>query len=118
MTKSPTKVHLIGICGTGMATLAAILKERGFDVQGSDQQTYPPMNEFLACQGITPFAGYDSAHIESTLDVVVIGNAVSRGNPEVEAVLEMRIPYRSLPEMIREEFLWDARPFGRHRNPR
>ncbi len=110
MTRSPTKVHLIGICGTGMATLAAILKERGFDVQGSDQGTYPPMSDFLSRQGITPFSGYDSHHIESNVDVVVVGNAVSRGNPEVEAVLELRIPYRSLPEMIREEFLWNASP--------
>ena len=110
MTKEPTKVHLIGICGTAMATLAAMLKQSGFDVRGSDQHTYPPMGEFLARQGITPLSGYDAAHIQGDLDLVVIGNAVSRGNPEVEAVLERRIPYRSLPEFVRERFLWRARP--------
>ena len=109
MTKGPTKVHLIGICGSAMATLAAMLKQRGFDVHGSDQHSYPPMSEFLGRQGIMPLPGYNAAHIHSELDLVVIGNAVSRGNPEVEAVLEQRIPYRSLPEMVREQFLWRAR---------
>ena len=102
-------VHLIGICGTAMATLAALLKARGFDVRGSDEHTYPPMGDFLAAQGITPLPGYRAAHITNDLDMVVVGNAVSRGNPEVETVLERRIRYCSLPEMLRDQFLWGAR---------
>ena len=105
-----TRVHLIGICGTAMATLAAMLKHQGLDVRGSDAHAYPPMDSFLAGQGITPLLGYDAAHLTDDIDVVVIGNAVSRGNPEVEAVLSQRMRYVSLPEMVRERFLWPARP--------
>ena len=103
------KIHLIGICGTAMATLAALLKQRGLDVQGSDQGVYPPMSEFLASEGIRAFDGYDASHITSDLSLVVVGNAVSRGNPELEAVLSRKIRYCSLPEAIREHFLWGAR---------
>lgn len=105
-----TSVYFIGICGTAMATLAAMLKGQGLRVQGSDSQAYPPMDSFLAAQGITPWLGYDAAHVPDDVDVVVIGNAVSRGNPEVEAVLARRMRYVSLPEMVRERFLWNARP--------
>ncbi len=103
------KVHLIGVCGTAMATLAALLKQRGFDVQGSDQGVYPPMSEFLSSEGIRAFDGYDAAHITGDLSLVVVGNAISRGNPELEAVLSRKIRYCSLPEAIREHFLWGAR---------
>ena len=103
------KVHLIGVCGTAMATLAALLKTRGFTVQGSDQGVYPPMSEFLAVEGITAFDGYDAAHITGDLSLVIVGNAISRGNPELEAVLARKIRYCSLPEAIREHFLWGAR---------
>ena len=103
-----TTVYLIGICGTAMATLAAMLKSRGVDVRGSDAQAYPPMDGFLAGQGITPMLGYDAGHITDDIDLVVIGNAVSRGNPEVEAVLDRKIRYVSLPDMVRDQFLWDA----------
>ena len=102
-------VYLIGICGTAMATLAALLKARGFDVRGSDENIYPPMSDFLIAQGITPLSGYRVGHITDDLDIVVIGNAVSRGNPEVEAVLDRKIRYCSLPEMLRDEFLWGSR---------
>jgi UDP-N-acetylmuramate: L-alanyl-gamma-D-glutamyl-meso-diaminopimelate ligase len=102
------KVHLIGICGTAMATLAALLKQRGFDVQGSDHGVYPPMSEFLAAEGIRAFDEYDASHITSDLSLVVVGNAISRGNAELEAVLSRKIRYCSLPEAIREHFLWGA----------
>src|SRR5262245_4210962 len=92
-----------------MATLAALLKRRGFDVLGSDQHVYPPMSDFLASEGINAFAGYDAAHITGDLDLVVVGNAISRGNPELEAVLEQKTRYYSLPEAVREHFLWNAR---------
>jgi UDP-N-acetylmuramate: L-alanyl-gamma-D-glutamyl-meso-diaminopimelate ligase len=105
----PKRVHLIGVCGTAMATLAAMLKIRGFDVRGSDQNVYPPMSDFLAEQQITTLQGYDAAHITADLDLVVVGNAISRGNVELEEVLDRKIRYCSLPEAIRDHFLWGAR---------
>jgi UDP-N-acetylmuramate: L-alanyl-gamma-D-glutamyl-meso-diaminopimelate ligase len=104
-----TKIHLIGICGTAMATLAAMLKLKGHDVRGSDQDVYPPMSEFLASEEIPTLAGYTPEHITGDLDLVVVGNAISRGNPELEEVLDRKIRYCSLPEAIREHFLWGAR---------
>jgi UDP-N-acetylmuramate: L-alanyl-gamma-D-glutamyl-meso-diaminopimelate ligase len=103
------RVHLIGICGTAMATLAAMLKSRGFDVRGSDQNVYPPMSDFLNDQQITTLQGYSPEHITADLDLVVVGNAISRGNPELEEVLDRKIRYCSLPEAIRDHFLWGAR---------
>ena len=103
------RIHLIGICGTAMGTLAAMLKARGHDVRGSDQHVYPPMSDFLLQQGITLREGYDPAHIAAELDLVIIGNAISRGNPELEEVLDRKIRYCSLPEAIRDHFLWRAR---------
>ncbi|HET9369566.1 MAG TPA: UDP-N-acetylmuramate:L-alanyl-gamma-D-glutamyl-meso-diaminopimelate ligase [Vicinamibacterales bacterium] len=103
------RVHLIGICGTAMATLAAMLKARGVDVQGSDHAVYPPMSEFLAREGIPVLDGYRAEHITGDLDSVIVGNAISRGNVELEEVLDRRIRYQSLPEAIRERFLWEAR---------
>ena len=101
------KMYLIGVCGTAMATLAAMLVERGHAVHGSDAHVYPPMSDFLVARGIVCLDGFDEAHITPDIDLVVIGNAVSRGNPEVEAVLDRKLRYRSLPEMVRETFLWD-----------
>jgi len=103
------KVHLIGICGTAMATLAAMLKRKGVDVRGSDQDVYPPMSDFLAAEAIPAYTGYHADHITGDLDQVVVGNAISRGNPELEEVLDRKIRYCSLPEAIREHFLWGAR---------
>jgi UDP-N-acetylmuramate-alanine ligase len=82
------KVHLIGICGTAMATLAAMLKRKGVDVRGSDQDVYPPMSDFLAAEAIPAYTGYHADHITGDLDQVVVGNAISRGNPELEEVLD------------------------------
>ena len=104
-----TRAHLIGICGTAMATLAALLKHKGFDVRGSDQDVYPPMSDFLAAEGVPVLSGYRAEHISAELDLVVVGNAISRGNPELEEVLDRKIRYCSLPEAIREHFLWGAR---------
>jgi UDP-N-acetylmuramate: L-alanyl-gamma-D-glutamyl-meso-diaminopimelate ligase len=103
------RIHLIGICGTGMATLAAMLKARGFDVQGSDAGVYPPMSDFLAAEQIRVFDGYAPDHISGVLDSVIVGNAISRGNVELEEVLDRKIRYQSMPEAIREHFLWSAR---------
>src|SRR6188474_126323 len=103
------RIHLIGVCGTAMATLAAMLKTRGFDVRGSDQNVYPPMSDFLVEQGITTFQGYSAEHVTAELDLVVVGNAISRGNAELEEVLDRKIRYCSLPEAIRDHFLWASR---------
>jgi UDP-N-acetylmuramate: L-alanyl-gamma-D-glutamyl-meso-diaminopimelate ligase len=103
------KVHLIGVCGTAMATLAAMLKRKGLDVRGSDQDVYPPMSDFLASEGIRAMSGYRPEHITGDLDLVIVGNAISRGNPELEEVLDRKIRYCSMPEAIREHFLWGAR---------
>jgi UDP-N-acetylmuramate: L-alanyl-gamma-D-glutamyl-meso-diaminopimelate ligase len=101
--------HFIGIAGTAMATLAAMLKARGVDVQGSDHGVYPPMSDFLAREGIRTFDAYRSGQITPEIDTVIVGNAISRGNPELEEVLDRKIRFQSLPEAIREHFLWNAR---------
>jgi UDP-N-acetylmuramate: L-alanyl-gamma-D-glutamyl-meso-diaminopimelate ligase len=103
------RIHLIGVCGTAMATLAALLKHRGHDVRGSDHNVYPPMSDFLLQQGIPTFQGYKPEQITPDLDMVVVGNAISRGNPELEEVLDRKIRYCSLPEAVRDHFLWGAR---------
>jgi len=103
------RIHLIGVCGTAMATLAALLKRRGHDVSGSDQNVYPPMSDFLLGEGIAIMTGYAAEHVGADVDLVVVGNAISRGNAELESVLERKIRYCSLPEAIRDHFLWGAR---------
>jgi UDP-N-acetylmuramate: L-alanyl-gamma-D-glutamyl-meso-diaminopimelate ligase len=107
--KCEGRVHFIGVCGTAMATLAAMLKQRGYDVQGSDHGVYPPMSGFLEREGITVFDGYREQQITGDIELVVVGNAISRGNVELEAVLDRKIHYVSLPEAIREHFLWSHR---------
>lgn len=102
------RIHLIGVCGTAMATVAALLKRRGHDVRGSDQNVYPPMSDFLAAERIRTLIGYSADHI-TDVDLVIVGNAISRGNPELETVLEKKIRHCSLPEAIRDHFLWGSR---------
>jgi UDP-N-acetylmuramate: L-alanyl-gamma-D-glutamyl-meso-diaminopimelate ligase len=102
------RIHLIGVCGTAMATLAAMLKHRGHHVTGSDEHVYPPMSDFLAAERIKVLEGYKPEHVQGDIDLVVVGNAISRGNPELEAVLDARIRYASLPETIRDQWLWDS----------
>jgi UDP-N-acetylmuramate: L-alanyl-gamma-D-glutamyl-meso-diaminopimelate ligase len=102
------RIHLIGICGAAMATFAALLKRRGLDVQGSDEHVYPPMSDFLAAEGIPILQGYRAGHIDDAIDLVVVGNAISRGNAELEVVLDRKIRRVSLPEALRDEFLWQA----------
>jgi UDP-N-acetylmuramate: L-alanyl-gamma-D-glutamyl-meso-diaminopimelate ligase len=92
-----------------MATLAALLKHKGVEVGGSDADVYPPMSDFLAAEGIRAFSGYRPEHISDDIDLVIVGNAISRGNPELEEVLDRKLRYCSLPEAVREHFLWDAR---------
>ncbi|HVW05171.1 MAG TPA: UDP-N-acetylmuramate:L-alanyl-gamma-D-glutamyl-meso-diaminopimelate ligase [Vicinamibacterales bacterium] len=103
------RIHFIGVCGTAMATLAAMLKARGHDVQGSDHAVYPPMSDFLVRESIRVFDGYRPENITPDLDLVVVGNAISRGNPELEEVLDRKVRFVSMPEAIREQFLWQSR---------
>ena len=103
------RIHFIGVCGTAMATAAALLKQRGHDVRGSDQNVYPPMSDFLAAERIQTFTGFSAEHITPDIDLVVVGNAISRGNVELETVLERKMRYCSLPEVVRDSFLWGAR---------
>src|SRR5262245_66468286 len=83
-----SRIHLIAVGGVAMATFAAMLKERGYQVSGSDQGVYPPMSDFLARAGITVLQGYRAENLTPAPDLVVVGNAVSRTNPEVAALLE------------------------------
>src|SRR5438552_2239848 len=95
----------MGICGTAMGSVAAGLKERGFKVTGSDENIYPPMSTFLQERGIALNEGFRPENIPADVDVVVIGNAIKRGNPEVEAVLNRKLFYLSLPEVLKNYFL-------------
>jgi UDP-N-acetylmuramate: L-alanyl-gamma-D-glutamyl-meso-diaminopimelate ligase len=92
-----------------LATLAAMLNARGHDVQGSDHAVYPPMSDFLRRESIRVLDGYRAEHITPAIDLVIVGNAISRGNPELEEVLDRKIRFTSLPEAVRDQFLWDAR---------
>ncbi len=98
-------VHLIGICGTAMASLAGMLQQRGVRVTGSDAAAYPPMSDFLAALGIPVSQPFAAANLGPRPDLVVVGNAVSRGNVELEQVLDARIPFCSLPQILHDEFL-------------
>jgi UDP-N-acetylmuramate: L-alanyl-gamma-D-glutamyl-meso-diaminopimelate ligase len=95
-------VHLIAVCGVGMASLAGLLKSRGYRVTGSDQNVYPPMSTYLAEIGIDVLSGYRAEHLVARPDLVVIGNAISRGNPEAEAVMQQNLSYISFPQALGE----------------
>jgi len=98
-------VHFVGICGTAMASAAADMKEKGFEITGSDQNVYPPMSAFLAGKKIEVMNGYAELNLARKPDLVVIGNVISRGNPEAEFVLEHKLRYCSLPELLKEFFI-------------
>ena len=101
----PKHVHLIGICGTAMASLAGMLQQRGFRVTGSDAAAYPPMSDFLASLGIPLAQPFAAENLRPRPNLIVVGNALSRGNVEIEHVLDQRIPFCSLPQILHEEFL-------------
>jgi UDP-N-acetylmuramate: L-alanyl-gamma-D-glutamyl-meso-diaminopimelate ligase len=103
--------HFTGVCGTAMGAVATAMKRRGFTVTGSDNNVYPPMSDFLRAEGIEISEGYREENIPANADVVVIGNAISRGNPEAEAALERKLLYHSLPEVMKEHFLRGKRNF-------
>jgi len=102
---SAKHIHLIGICGTAMASLAGMLAERGFRVTGSDSAAYPPMSDFLQSLGIPIAQPFKIENLNPTPDLAIVGNAISRGNVELEHVLDHRIPFCSLPQLLHDEFL-------------
>ncbi len=101
----PQHIHILGICGTFMGGLALIARQLGYRVTGSDQNVYPPMSTQLEQQGIVLMQGYRAENLDPSPDVVVVGNAMSRGNPEVEAVLNKGLPYVSGPQWLAEHVL-------------
>lgn len=104
-------VHFLGICGTAMGAVASAMARQGYTVTGSDKNVYPPMSTFLESEGIHISQDYKEENLPADADLIVIGNAMSRGNPEVEAVLERRLRYMSLPEIMKESFLHGKRNF-------
>ena len=103
------RVHILGICGTFMGGVALLARELGYEVTGSDVNVYPPMSTMLDTAGIAVQEGYSSEHLKPAPDLVVIGNALSRGNEAVEYVLDQQIPYLSGPQWLGENLLQ-----GRH----
>lgn len=111
------RIHILGVCGTFMGGLALLARQLGHEVTGSDANVYPPMSTLLQQQGITLLEGYDPAHLDPQPDLVIIGNAMARGNPCVEAILERNIPYVSGPQWLHDEVLrhrWVIAVAGTH----
>src|SRR6185436_10622955 len=98
-------IHLIGICGTGMGSLAGLLRDAGHQVQGSDENVYPPMSTMLRAKGIVLLEGYKASNLQPAPDLVVVGNIASRGNPEAQAVLERGLEHLSMPQALARFFL-------------
>jgi UDP-N-acetylmuramate: L-alanyl-gamma-D-glutamyl-meso-diaminopimelate ligase len=114
---TPRHYHLIGIGGTAMGSLAGLLRAAGHTVTGSDENVYPPMSTQLTELGIRYAEGYGPGNLEPRPDVVVVGNAISRGNPELEAVLDSRLPYTSAAAVVKEEMIrgrWSLAVAGTH----
>jgi UDP-N-acetylmuramate: L-alanyl-gamma-D-glutamyl-meso-diaminopimelate ligase len=103
-------IYLIGICGTAMASLAGMLKQQGHEVTGSDAAAYPPMSDLLQSLGITVHEPYAERNLDRRPDLVVVGNAISRGNVELERVLDERIPFCSMASVLHDEFLAGREP--------
>jgi UDP-N-acetylmuramate: L-alanyl-gamma-D-glutamyl-meso-diaminopimelate ligase len=104
------RVHLTGICGTGMGSLAGLLADAGFDVRGSDEAVYPPMSTMLRDKGIRLLEGYRAEHLDDRPDLVVVGNIATRANPEAVAAAEKGIPFLSMPQAIARLFLEGRHP--------
>ena len=105
MTSSRKHIHLSGICGTAMASIAGLLQLQGHRITGSDKAAYPPMSDLLRSLGIPVLEPYSESNLDPVPDLVVIGNALSRGNPEVERVLDERLAFTSMAALVRDEFL-------------
>lgn len=103
------KIHIIGVCGTGMGSLAAMLKARGYDVRGSDAMAYPPMSDWLRDQGIEIMLGYDQANLDWNPDLVIVGNVVRKDYADAVAMRDRGFVYMSFPEALRHFFMSDTR---------
>jgi UDP-N-acetylmuramate: L-alanyl-gamma-D-glutamyl-meso-diaminopimelate ligase len=103
--------HFLGICGTAMGSAAAALRALGHKVTGSDNAVYPPMSTILESAGIEIYSGYKPENLPLKADLHVVGNAISRGNPELEALLDLKLPYTSLPELLKWEVMQGKRNF-------
>lgn len=106
------KLHILGICGTFMGGIAALARELGHEVEGSDSNVYPPMSTQLEALGIALKPGYSPSNIDTQCDLVIVGNALSRGNPAIEHVLDQRLPYISGPQWLGEQLLGDRQVFA------
>lgn len=95
-------IHLMGICGVGMSSLAGMLKNKGYTITGSDQNTYPPISTFLESLSIPVKKGYSPSHLHPLPDLVIVGNVITRDNPEAEELLKLDIPYLSMPQALKE----------------
>jgi len=104
------RVHLIGVCGTGMGSLAGLLADAGYEVRGSDESFYPPISTMLREKGIRLLEGYHASHLEDRPDLVVVGNIATRTNPEAVAAAERGLPFVSMPEAIGRLFLASRHP--------
>ena len=104
MQKSVSRIHFIGICGTAMGAVAAAVRDLGYTVSGTDENVYPPMSTFLQSKGIEISKGFFPENTPADVDLVVVGNAICRGNPELEAILNRKLFYRSLPETLKDFF--------------
>ena len=103
-------IYMVGICGTGMGNLAMMLKNKGYNVTGSDSGIYPPMSDLLKKGGIKTLKGYSSDNIKKIPDLAIIGNVDRKNNPEAKFLIDSGIPYYSLPEALREFFFTDKAP--------
>ena len=105
-------IHLMGICGTGMASLAGLLKEKGYRVTGSDQNIYPPMSDFLRGLRIPIRMGYHGGNLHPVPDLVVVGNVITRLNPEAVELSRLRVPYLSFPQALNHFAMKDKQSIG------
>lgn len=105
MKKSLKNIHMLGICGTGMGSLAGLLIESGYKITGSDQNIYPPMSTQLSHLGIEPNKGFSADNINYMPDLAVIGNVITKDNPEIQEIIRNKIPYKSMPETLETIFL-------------
>jgi len=106
---TPKRIHLMGICGTGMASLAGLLKNKGYHITGSDQNIYPPMSDFLESLNIPILTGYNAENLHPLPDLVIVGNVITRHNPEAIELSHLNIPYLSLPQALRHFAMKDNR---------
>jgi UDP-N-acetylmuramate: L-alanyl-gamma-D-glutamyl-meso-diaminopimelate ligase len=105
LRKEVNSIHFVGVCGTAMASVAALCRDFGYAVTGSDENVYPPMSTYLESRDIRILSGFRESNLDHQPDLAVVGNAMKRGNPEIERLLDQRLNYCSLPDLVREFFI-------------